>query len=61
MVVCINRFATDADEELRLVVTKAEEYGATGVVASHWAEGGAGALELAREVIRACERPAHFR
>ena len=29
--------------------------------ATHFAEGGAGALELAREVVRLCEQPNHFR
>lgn len=31
------------------------------VTANHWAQGGAGAVELGRAVIRACEMPGEFR
>src|SRR5512143_2628945 len=56
-VVCINRFATDTEEELRTVRRAAEQAGARCAVSEHWAKGGDGALELADAVAEACEQP----
>ncbi len=50
-VVCINHFTFDSDAEITLLKEKCEALGATCVVAKHWAEGGAGAEELAKEVL----------
>ena len=61
-VVAVNRFTSDSDAEIALVRKAAVEAGAEdAVTANHWAEGGAGALELARAVMDACRRPSHFR
>lgn len=61
VVVAINRFPTDTDAELALVRRIAMEAGAFGaVVTDHWARGGAGAVELARAVVAACEQPSEF-
>ena len=30
------------------------------VMANHWAEGGAGAVDLAKAVVAACEKPSEF-
>jgi len=54
-VVCINRFHTDTDAEVALVRKAAEAAGARCAAATHWAEGGDGALELADAVIEASE------
>lgn len=55
VVVAVNKFATDTDAELETVRTAAKEAGAFDAVTSnHWAEGGAGAADLARAVERAC-------
>jgi formyltetrahydrofolate synthetase len=55
-VVAINRFSTDTDAELDLVRTLCLDAGAfAACVANHWAEGGAGATDLGRAVIAACE------
>jgi len=54
-VVCINRFHTDTDAEVALVRKTAEAAGARCAAATHWAEGGDGALELADAVIEASE------
>ncbi|MEZ5670333.1 MAG: formate--tetrahydrofolate ligase [Alphaproteobacteria bacterium] len=51
-VVGINRFVTDTDAELQAVVEAAAKLGVKAVVCNHWAEGGAGAEDLAREVVR---------
>eukprot|EP01041_Mallomonas_annulata_P003438 gene3438-6825_t len=54
-VVAVNRFSTDTPAELELVRSLALEAGAfDAVVANHWAEGGAGAVDLALAVQRAC-------
>ncbi len=50
-VVCINHFSFDTDAEINLLKEKCETLGAKCVVSKHWAQGGAGAKELAQEVI----------
>jgi len=49
-VVCINHFVNDTDAEVNLLKAKVEELGGTAVISKHWAEGGAGAEELAQVV-----------
>jgi methylenetetrahydrofolate dehydrogenase (NADP+)/methenyltetrahydrofolate cyclohydrolase/formyltetrahydrofolate synthetase len=61
VVVAINRFKYDTDAEMKLVKKIAEEAGAYAAVpCDHWANAGAGALELAEAVISACEQPSNF-
>jgi formyltetrahydrofolate synthetase len=61
VVVAVNRFRHDTPAEIELVQRIAMEAGASdAVTANHWAQGGAGAVELGRAVIRACEMPAKF-
>jgi len=50
-IVCINHFTFDSDTEITLLKEKCEALGAICVVSKHWAEGGAGAEELAKEVL----------
>ncbi|MDR7110798.1 formate--tetrahydrofolate ligase [Microbacterium trichothecenolyticum] len=57
-VVAINHRAEDTDAETAALVAAAESVGVTAVVAKHFAEGGAGAEELAREVVRLCDERA---
>eukprot|EP00635_Sarcinochrysidales_sp_CCMP3193_P000356 CAMPEP_0118909824 /NCGR_PEP_ID=MMETSP1166-20130328/12230_1 /TAXON_ID=1104430 /ORGANISM="Chrysoreinhardia sp, Strain CCMP3193" /LENGTH=969 /DNA_ID=CAMNT_0006849273 /DNA_START=46 /DNA_END=2955 /DNA_ORIENTATION=+ len=55
-VVAVNRFATDTDEEVSVVVDKCLQAGAFAAVpADHFAKGGKGALDLAKAVVEACE------
>ena len=62
VVVAVNRFATDTEAEIDLVRTAAIEAGAQdAVMSNHWAEGGAGAVGLAKAVMAACEKPRDFR
>jgi len=49
-VVCINHFTFDTDAEIALLKNKCEALGAKCVVSKHWANGGAGAEELAYAV-----------
>jgi formate--tetrahydrofolate ligase len=61
-VVCINHFSHDTDAELALVQEKLRSHDTPVVVARHWAEGGKGAEELARELVRVIEQDDnHFR
>jgi len=60
-VVCINRFPTDTDAEVAMVRKAAEAAGARCAVATHWADGGDGALELADTVKEACEDTNDFK
>lgn len=50
-VVCINHFTHDTDAEVKLLTDKVESLGARCVVSKHWADGGAGAEDLARAVV----------
>ena len=50
-VVCINHFTFDTDAETALLQAKCHALGAKCIVSKHWAEGGAGAEELAQETI----------
>ncbi len=54
-VVAINRFATDSQEEIDLLLDKCRQMGVNASVANVWAEGGEGALELADIVIDSCQ------
>ena len=55
-VIAINRFATDTDEEIAKVREVGEKLGAKVALAEVWAKGGAGALELAKNVIEVIEK-----
>jgi len=54
-VVALNRFSSDTDAEHALVQELCRELGVQAVVCSHWADGGAGAVELAEHVVHLCE------
>jgi formate--tetrahydrofolate ligase len=60
-VVCVNRFPGDHDSEVEAVFDLAAASGARCAEANHWAEGGAGAVDLARAVIEAADEPCTFR
>ena len=59
-VVAVNRFPTDTDAEIELVINKCKELGVNVVLSTVWAEGGNGGIELAKEVVRLCEQPSEF-
>jgi len=61
VVVAVNAFHTDTDQEHEIVLKAALEAGAVeAVVTQHWAQGGAGAVELAEAVRRTAEKPNEF-
>ncbi len=55
VVVAINRFPLDTDEEVALVTRKCKELGVNVCLSDVWAKGGDGGIELAKEVTRLCE------
>ena len=60
-VVAINRRAEDSEREIRLLIDRIAPHGVRVIPATHFAEGGRGAVELAREVVRLTEQPSRFR
>jgi formate--tetrahydrofolate ligase len=56
VVVSINHFTADTDAEIALLKKHVEGKGVPIVVATHWANGGAGATELAEVVAGICEQ-----
>lgn len=57
VVVAINKFSSDTEAEIELLRSKMAAHGINIVLASHWAEGGAGAVELAKQVVALCDGP----
>ena len=49
-IVCLNHFTLDTDAEVDMLMKRCESLGVKAVVSKHWAEGGAGAEELAKVV-----------
>ncbi|MCP4966935.1 MAG: formate--tetrahydrofolate ligase [bacterium] len=61
VVVAVNAFSDDTEAEIELVCKAAREAGAVAAAhTNHWAEGGEGAIELAKAVVAACEQPTEF-
>jgi formyltetrahydrofolate synthetase len=62
VVVAVNRFKDDTTAEIDLVRRVSIEAGAeSAVMSDHWAQGGAGAVDLAKAVVAACDQPGEFR
>jgi formyltetrahydrofolate synthetase len=62
VVVAVNRFKEDTQAEIDVVCRVALAAGADdAVMTDHWARGGAGAVDLAEAVVKACEKPHDFR
>ena len=59
-VVAVNRFPTDTDAEIALVIEKCTALGVNVVLSTVWAEGGKGGMALAEEVVRLCEEKNDF-
>ncbi|KAF2817461.1 putative C1 tetrahydrofolate synthase [Mytilinidion resinicola] len=62
VVVAINRFSTDTEAEIAVIKEEAIAAGAEDAIpANHWAEGGKGAIDLAKGVIAASSKPKDFK
>ena len=55
VVVAINHFISDTDEEVKIVQDKCRELGAEAVVSKVWEHGGDGAVDLAHKVVEAID------
>lgn len=55
VVVAVNRFDTDSDEELKTVIDTCAEYGVECSLSEVFAKGGQGGIDLAEKVARAAE------
>ena len=55
-VVSINRFDADTPAEIALLKQRVEAMGVPIHLATHWADGGKGAVDVAREVLALCEK-----
>ena len=51
VVVAVNRFTADTDAEVQVVQDYCESFGVHAVNCTHWADGGAGATDLAKQVV----------
>ena len=60
-VVAINHFAADTEAEHTVLRERVAALGVPVLIARHWAEGGRGAADLAREVVRLCDLPSTLR
>lgn len=62
VVVAVNRFGTDTPAELELIRKTAIEVGGAedAVVSNHWEMGGEGAVDLAKAVVKASQKPSNF-
>ena len=59
-VVAVNRFPTDTDAEIALVIEECKTLGVNVVLSNVWAEGGKGGMTLAEEVVRLTESGNNF-
>ena len=54
-VVAVNRFPTDTDREIELIIDECRKLGVNVVLSTVWADGGKGGEALASEVVRLCQ------
>lgn len=60
VVVAINHFLTDSDEEVEILENYCRENDVEFALSDVFAKGGEGGIELAHKVVKACEKPANF-
>ena len=60
-IVAINHRTEDTPAEIELLTRSASAHGVQVVLARHWADGGAGAADLARAVVELCDQPSTLR
>lgn len=59
-VVAVNRFPTDTEAELSVVIDECKKLGVNAVLSEVWEKGGEGGEALAREVVRLCDEKSRF-
>jgi len=60
VVICINRFLDDRDEDLQEIARACRDLGVPAEIADYREAGGKGGLELAEKVVDACDQPSRF-
>ncbi|MDE6605539.1 MAG: formate--tetrahydrofolate ligase [Clostridia bacterium] len=61
VVVAVNRFITDTDEEIKMIEDACKEQGAVCALCECWAKGGEGSIELAKAVLEAMDKPSKLK
>ena len=61
VVVAINKFPIDTENELNFIQKKCEELGASFALSEVWEKGGEGGKVLAEKVVEACEKKSDFK
>ena len=61
IVICLNKFFTDTDEEIEYVKKHVEKMGCLFSVSTCFAEGGNGSIELAKNIIKLCENKPDYK
>lgn len=60
VVVAINQFTTDTEQELEFIESYCKEKGADFALSNVFSKGGEGGIELAKKVVEAVEKPSEF-
>jgi len=60
VIVAINKYITDTDNEIEYLRSKLEEKGVNISLVEAWAKGGKGAIDLAEKIVNLCEKPSKF-
>ncbi|MCH8159064.1 MAG: formate--tetrahydrofolate ligase [Proteobacteria bacterium] len=55
LIVAINHFTADTDAEVQVVHDFCDHFGVKAIKCTHWADGGAGATEMAEQVVELCD------
>jgi len=61
LVVCLNKFSDDSDEEIGVVLNRCKELNVDAAVSDVWGKGGEGGVELAEKVIELADKESDFR
>jgi len=61
VVIAINHFVADTDNELKALQSECESIGIEAIVCYHWAKGGEGTKDLAKKVVELAESPQDFK
>jgi formate--tetrahydrofolate ligase len=61
VVVAINKFGNDTEEELQVIIDSCAKFGVEVVESDVFANGGAGGVKLAEKIVELCEKPSEFK
>ena len=61
IVVALNKFLTDSDEEIKFVKDYCQNLGVDTAISEVFSKGGDGGIELAKKVVTACDKKSDFK